>query len=70
MTASVPGGKSLSGGPSIIMPPARCWGHHGRRFRTRRRLDETWRVLFAISATAVVAVGSFFAIRFIIGLHL
>lgn len=33
-------------------------------------MDEGWRVVFAISATAVVAGGAFFAIRFIIGLHL
>jgi hypothetical protein len=33
-------------------------------------MDETWRVVFALSATAIVAAGSFFAIRFIIGLNL
>lgn len=33
-------------------------------------LDEAWRVVFAVSATMVVIGGAFFAIRFIIALHL
>ncbi len=33
-------------------------------------MDESWRVILAISTTAVVAGGAYFAIRFIIGLHL
>lgn len=32
-------------------------------------MNEGWRVVFAIGATPVVAVGAFFAIRFIIGFH-
>ncbi len=53
--------------PASSCPPARCWG---RLFFARRRLDETWRVVLAIGATAIVAGGAFLAIRFIIGLHL
>ena len=67
VTASVPRGQSLFGGPSIIMPPGSMLGPPRN---TRRRLDETWRVVFALSATAIVAAGSFFAIRFIIGFNL
>jgi hypothetical protein len=48
--------------------PIQCWGP--TRDYWRRRLDQTWRVVFAISATALVAVGAFFAIRFINGLLL
>ncbi|PPQ14273.1 hypothetical protein CV770_37940 [Bradyrhizobium sp. AC87j1] len=70
VTASVARGKSLSGGPSIIMPPGPMLGPPRESFYTRCRLDETWRVVFALSATAIVAAGSFFAIRFIIGLNL
>jgi hypothetical protein len=33
-------------------------------------MDENWRVVLAIDATAIVAIGAFFAIRFIIELHL
>ncbi|MET3996815.1 putative N-acetylmannosamine-6-phosphate epimerase [Bradyrhizobium sp. S3.9.2] len=33
-------------------------------------MDETWRVVLAIGATAIVVGGAFLAIRFIIGLHL
>lgn len=39
-------------------------------FLLRSTMNEGWRVAFAIGATAVVAVGAFMAIRFIIGLHL
>ena len=70
VTASVPRGKSLSGGPSIIMPPGPMLGPPRGPFLYGCRLDETWRVIFAISATTIVVAGSFFAIRFIIGLHL
>ncbi len=35
----------------------------------RRRLDNTWRAVFAISATAIVAGGAFFVIRFLLALH-
>lgn len=33
-------------------------------------MDETWRVLLALIATAVVGAGAYIAIRFLIGLHL
>ena len=48
------------------MPPGPMLGPP----RMEIALDEAWRVVFAISATAVVAGGAFFAIRFIMALHL
>ena len=33
-------------------------------------MDEAWRVVLAISATVIVAAGAFFAIRFVMALHL
>lgn len=57
-------------------PVRRPQHHHapgpdaGAVFCARRRLDETWRVVLAIGATAIVVGGAFLAIRFIIGLHL
>lgn len=32
-------------------------------------MDESWRVLLALSATAAVAVGAYLMIRFITGYH-
>ena len=40
VTVSVPQGQSLSGGPSIIMPPGRCWGRFFVRGIDWMRLGE------------------------------
>lgn len=38
--------------------------------RGDKYMDEAWRIIVGLGATAVVAGGAFIAIRYIIGLHL